>query len=171
MRIIGRTHGIHSMLRRLHPLFRRQNIGAPHEHLVDGHPHGQRQRVRYRLREERRAVEFGPELRIEGVQHLGICTPRRLELVLRIAQARLHLKQVALGYIPLAEAALHHTVQRLDDRDILLGRRHEYLHGGYIPVSIVGRITHVKHRRPLVAQGRTVVALGLARGGAHSAAV
>ena len=82
----------------------------------------------------------------------------------RLAQAGLHLQQIALGDIPLVETPLDHAVERFDDIHVLLDGAQEQRLRRHAPVGIVGHVTHFEPRVLLVEQRPLVTALGLTIG-------
>ena len=92
----------------------------------------------------------------DGIVPLGTHQP-----VLRFAQTGIDHQHVALGNVALGETAVDDLLERADYVDILAHGCGIQLHGGEVPVGILGRITHIELREFLVAEGDVVAQLGL----------
>ena len=92
----------------------------------------------------------------DGIILLGTHQP-----VLRFAQTGVDHQHIALGNVALGETAVDDLLERADYVDILAHGCGIQLHGGEVPVGILGRITHVELRELLVAEGDVVAQLGL----------
>ena len=131
------------------------------QHLVGQYAHRLRQRIADALGKFHRKVGIRAAQDVEIVQRDGIILLGTHQPVLRFAQTGVDHQHIALGNVALGETAVDDLLERADYVDILAHGCGIQLHGGEVPVGILGRITHVELRELLVAESDVVAQLGL----------